>query len=167
MKRVSKEQYVEYISMNPYVKIKDIAEHFNIKKSLVSCHFRQYGLHLREMRPDHYHGIPVHEIVEFAATHTMKEIIAHFDNPAILSFINRRKIPFLKKIREYEKFHREERRNRKSGGELYEMMYILSRSFSLVSIADAFGVSREWVRIVCDDYDAGKRVLTVNLGIEK
>lgn len=167
MKRVSKEQYIEYLKEFPCSSLKNIAEHFGIKKSLVSCHFRQYDIHLRDIRPDNYHGIPAQEIVDFAAEHTMKEIIAHYNIPGILSFINRRRIPFLKKIKPYGECHRDMRRARKDNGELYEMMYVLSRYYSLSSIAKAFGVSREWVRIVCDDYDSGKRIVTVDLGGEK
>ena len=157
-RKITKNQYLEYITAHPYCRIQDIAEHFGEKKSLVASHLVAYGIRLSEIFPPNHNGISLEEIREYAAEHTMKETVVHFGSSSLMGFLYRHNIPCKKKV--YPEYHRGNRRPKKCTGTDFEMMYVLSRWFNLACIADVFGVSKEWVRQVCDDFDSGKRVLT-------
>ena len=165
---ITKEQYLEYVKANPFCKRRDIAKHFNISTDLLASHFSKYKLHLRSMRPEVFHGHYKTEIAEFAVNHTLKEIMVHFnENESIKFYMKRHKIPFLKDENLYANYHRENVRDKKCSGNDFEMMFVLSHYFSLASIAAAFNVSREWVRVVCNDFEAGKRILSVKMEGDK
>ncbi len=160
MKSVSKEQYVEYVKANPYVSIKDIAEHFGIKRTLVRCHFRQYGLRLRELGIENFRKIPKSEVVAYASCHTMREIIEHFGSPAILSYVNRHEIPHIKKQSGRNKTVRKIRRSSTLSDLECEMVFFLSSYYSFESIGDVFGIPCDWVNKIIEDFNTGKRIAT-------
>lgn len=167
-KSVSKEQYVEYLRENPFATTKDIALHFGIKISCVSSHFLEYGIRLRDYRNEDYKGISKDEITRYAADHTMAEIIEHFGmTKSITAYIHRKKINYIKKNHMIGNVYRARARKPKPTGTVYEMMYVLSSNFSLSSIGEVFGKSREWVRQVVDSYNNGERILPDRLKEDK
>jgi hypothetical protein len=148
-RKIEKDDYISYLEANRYASTREVAEHFGIKKTLVASHLREYGIRLRDFRPKGYHGISYEEICNYSVNHTKNEIIEHFGIPAIISYINREKIPYVK----------DAHRGRKLIGDEPCMMYVLSRYYSLASIARMFGRTREWIRQVVMSFERGERKL--------
>lgn len=147
VKKVSKKEYEEYLYLNPRATIQNIADHFELKKSTVVSQLAQHQIKLNKYKSISYHGIQTSDIVEYAANHTMNEILTHFNEGMPLqSFIWRKKIPYIKVGS----------RKIKPKGDVYGMMYLLSQTYSLASIGRVFGLSRERVRQVVNGFKSGK-----------
>lgn len=84
------------------------------------------------------HGISKNEIAEFAFNHTIQEVADHFGiaYTVIIGYMWRNKIPYIST----------NRRSKKERATVYEMINTLSQFYSLASIGEVFGYSRERVR---------------------
>lgn len=113
--------------------IQEFAERFGISVQSARCYYSRNKIPYKKNRERILSRYSLEEIAEYAKDHTIPETASHFNVKYVsMSFL----------ISRYKLKHK---LKRESTSEKEKMILFLSGRFSLSSIANAFGVSRQYI----------------------
>lgn len=113
--------------------VQEFAERFGISVQSARCYYSRNKIPYKKNRERILSLYSLEEIAEYAKNHTIPEISSHFN----VKYISMRFF-----VARYKLKHK---MKRESTSEKEKMILFLSGRFSLSSIANAFGVSRQYI----------------------
>ena len=138
---------------------RETMEKFGLSYDSVANFCHKYGIESVRERRRHVNYV-TEELVEFAKDHTVAQIAEKFNwncgfTRILLRRHNIKHVLCSISIKDYSSDNPNLKKghNLRKGGEFKEMIYELSKKFTLASIARAFGYSRERIRQICSDFE--------------
>lgn len=154
MKNYSWKDYAEYAKEHPETTLIEMAKHFDVAMSSMCTVLTRHGIRITDGRKkDTLMGIPKQEFIDYAKTHTIREIAEHFDKiPSnVRTTVTDKHIEYVKVMPKHVKSNNEYNYKIKRTGEAHDMIKTLSETYSCAAIARVFGYSKERIRQIVNE----------------